>query len=53
MNIDIFITKVRFGYWEYSTIYKGLFVSKLYDTNNKRINKKDFRQYVQMYTQFN
>ena len=52
MVLDINITKVRFGYWEYSTIHKGLCVRKLYDTNNKRVNKKDFRRYVNEYTQY-
>ena len=50
--MDINIEKVRFGFWEYSTIYKGLFVRHLYDTNNKRINKKKFIEYVKLYTQY-
>ena len=52
MSIDITITRVKYGYFEYSTIYKGLYVRKLYDTNNKQINKKDFKQYVFTYTQY-
>jgi hypothetical protein len=51
--MDISINKVRFGYWEYSAIYKNLCVRKLYDTNNVRINKKDFREYAKIYTQYN
>ena len=50
--MDITINKVRFGYWEYSTIYKNLCVRKLYDTNNVRANKKDFREYTKLYTQY-
>jgi len=56
--MDISIIKVRFGYWEYSTIYKNLktkkysFVYKLYETNNVRTNKKNFKEYVQLYTQY-
>ena len=52
MKIDIRITRVKHGYFEYTTTYKGLIVTKLYDTNNKRVNKKDFRRYVNEYTQF-
>lgn len=50
MKIDITITKVKHGYFDYTTIYKGLIISKLYDTNNKRVNKRDFRKYVAEYT---
>ena len=50
--MDISITKVKHGFFEYSTIYKNICVRKLYDTNNKRINKKDFVDYAKMYTQF-
>jgi hypothetical protein len=50
--MDINITKVKHGYFEYSTIYKGLFVRKLYDTNNKRINKRDFKEYAILYTSY-
>jgi len=51
--MDININKVKYGYFEYSTIHKNLYVYKLYDTNNKRVNKKDFREYVNLYTQYN
>lgn len=50
--MDINITKVKYGYFEYSTIYKGLCVRKIYDTNNKKINKKDFKEYAILYTQY-
>jgi len=49
-KIIIDIYKVKYGYWEYSTIYKNLCVRHLYDTNNKRVNKKHFREYVKLYT---
>lgn len=52
MKLDINITKVKYGYFEYSTIYKNICVRKLYDTNNKRKNKQDFREYVRLQTQF-
>ena len=52
MNLDINIIKVKYGYFEYSAIYKNLCIRKLYDTNNKRKNKKDFKEYVRMQTQF-
>ena len=48
--MDIFITKVNHGYFEYSTIYKNLCVRHLYDTNNKARNKKHFIEYVKLYT---
>jgi len=50
-KIIIDIYKVKYGYWEYSTIYKNFCVRHLYDTNNKRINKKHFIEYVKLYTQ--
>ena len=50
--MEITITKVKYGYIEYSTIYKGYLCRKLYDTNNKRINKKDFLNYCLIYTNF-
>lgn len=50
--MEIFITKVKHGYFEYSTIYKNLCVRHLYDTNNKRKNKKHFKQYVKTYTDY-
>lgn len=44
--IDITITRVKHGYFEYTTIYRGLYVRKLYDTNDKRTNKEDFIKHV-------
>mgnify|MGYP003626315156 CR=1 FL=1 len=50
--MDITITKVKHGYTEYLTIYKGYLCRKLYDTNNKSRNKKDFLNYCKLYTNF-
>ena len=50
MNISV--TNLRNGYFEYSTIYKGRFCYKLYDTDNKRKNKKDFENFCFIYTNF-
>ena len=50
--MDITTTKVKYGYTEYCTIYKGRLCRKLYNTNNKSRNKKDFLNYCKLYTNF-
>ena len=53
--MDIEIKKILLGdeiWWKYSTVHKCKAVIKIYDTNKTRANKKDFKRYIEIMTQY-
>lgn len=44
----ISIENLKNGWFEYSTLYKGYLIRKLYDTKTKE-NEKDFVNYVEFH----
>ena len=44
----ISIENLKNGWFEYSTLYKGYLIRKLYDTKTKE-NEKDFANYVEFH----
>ena len=52
LKIDISIENLKNGYFEYSTIYKGFLIRKLYDRKTKE-NKNDFLNFVEFHKYLN
>ena len=52
IKIDISIENLKNGWFEYSTIYKGYLIRKLYDTKKKE-NKNDFLNFVEFHKYLN
>jgi len=48
LDIDINIQNLKNGWFEYSTIYKGMLIRKLYDTKRKS-NLNNFILYVEFH----
>lgn len=46
IDFDINIENLKNGWFEYSTIYRGYLIRKLYDTKRKS-NINDFKLYVE------